>query len=89
VAVTSAKPYADHCISLQTGNHATTTSLKCFTGWMLFRVPNQQCQSTEGINGSVAFKNPYLLVVIFYGMHAVTLLQKIPHFVAGVLANSQ
>jgi len=31
--------------SLQTDNH-TNTSI--FTGWMLFLVPNQQCQSTEG-----------------------------------------
>jgi len=35
------------CTSLQTGNHASTSSLN-FTGWMLFLTPNQQCQSSEG-----------------------------------------
>jgi len=35
------------CISLQTDNHAKTSSLKCFTGQMLFLTPNQQRQSTE------------------------------------------
>jgi len=39
VAVTSAKPYADH---LQTDNHFSTTSLtQFFTGWMLFLMANQ------------------------------------------------
>jgi len=33
---------------LQTGNHASTSSLNFFTGQMLFLTPNQQCQSTEG-----------------------------------------
>jgi len=36
------------CTSLQTDNHASTSSLKFFTGWMLFMMPDQQCQSTEG-----------------------------------------
>jgi len=35
------------CTSFQTGNHASTTSLNFFTGWMLFLMPNQQCPSTE------------------------------------------
>jgi len=35
------------CTSLQTDNHTSTTSLKFFTGWILFLTPNQQCQSTE------------------------------------------
>jgi len=35
------------CISLQTVNHASTSSLNFFTGQMLFLMPNQQCQSTE------------------------------------------
>jgi len=30
------------CTSLQTDNHTNTS------GWMLFLVPNQQCQNTEG-----------------------------------------
>jgi len=31
---------------LQTDNDASTSSLNCFTGWMLFLTPNQQYQST-------------------------------------------
>jgi len=38
------------CTSLQTDNHASTPSLKFFTDRMPFLPPNQQCQSTEGIN---------------------------------------
>jgi len=34
------------CTSLQTDNHATISSI--FTGQMLFLMPNQECQSTEG-----------------------------------------
>jgi len=34
--------------SLQTDNHTSTSSLKLFTGWMFFLMPNQQCQSIEG-----------------------------------------
>jgi len=37
------------CTLLQTDNHASTSPLKCFTGWMLYLPPNQQCQSTEGV----------------------------------------
>jgi len=49
MAVSSAGPYASHlhCTSLQTDNHASTSSL-FFTGQMLFLLPNQQRQSTEG-----------------------------------------
>ena len=36
------------CTSLHTDNHAGTSPLSFFTGWMLFLPPNQQCQSTEG-----------------------------------------
>jgi len=36
------------CTSLQTDNHASTSSLNYFTCWMLFLTPNQQCWSTEG-----------------------------------------
>jgi len=32
------------CTKLHTDNHASTSSLKFFTGWMLFMMPNQQCQ---------------------------------------------
>jgi len=34
------------CTLLQTDNYASTSSI--FTGRMLFLMPNQQCQSTEG-----------------------------------------
>jgi len=37
------------CTSLQTDNHASTSLLKFFTGWMPFLPPNQQCQSTESM----------------------------------------
>jgi len=40
------------CTSLRTDNHASTSSLNFFTGWMLVLTPNQQCQSTEGSCGS-------------------------------------
>ena len=36
------------CTSVQTDNHAITSSLNFFTGWMRFLTPNQWCQSTEG-----------------------------------------
>jgi len=36
------------CTSLQTDNHANTSSLQFFTGRMPFLLPSQQCQSTEG-----------------------------------------
>jgi len=47
VAVASAGPYANHCTSLQTDNHASTSSL-FFTRWMLFLTPNQQGRNNEG-----------------------------------------
>jgi len=36
------------CTSLQTDDHANTSPLSFFTGWMPFLPPNQQRQSTEG-----------------------------------------
>jgi len=36
------------CTSLQTANNANTSSLNFFTGLMLFLMPNQQRESTEG-----------------------------------------
>ena len=36
------------CTSLQADNHTNTSSLT-LTGRMLFLTPNQQCQSTEGV----------------------------------------
>jgi len=41
------------CTSLQTDNHASTSPLSFFTGRMLFLLPNQQRQSTEGNKGKV------------------------------------
>jgi len=38
------------CTSLQTDNHASTSPLSFFTGRLPFLPPNQQRQSTEGIN---------------------------------------
>ena len=38
------------CTSLQTNNYTNISSLNFFTDMMLFLVPNQQCQSTEGIS---------------------------------------
>jgi len=35
------------CTSLQTDNHARTSSVS-FTGWMPFLLPNQQRKSNEG-----------------------------------------
>jgi len=37
------------CISLHTDNHASTPSLKFFTGRMLFLLPNPQRQSTSAL----------------------------------------
>jgi len=37
------------CTLLKTDNHASTSSVHIFTGWMLFLPPNQQRPSTEGI----------------------------------------
>jgi len=36
------------CPLVKTDNHASTSSLNFFTGRMLFLMPNQQCQSSEG-----------------------------------------
>jgi len=38
------------CTSVQIDNHASSSTL-IFTGWMLFLMPNQQCQSTEDNQG--------------------------------------
>jgi len=47
VAVVSVGTCANICTLLQTDNHANTSSL-IFTGWLLFLMLNQQCQSTKG-----------------------------------------
>jgi len=36
------------CTLFQTDNHASTSPLSFFSGWMPFLPPNQQRQSTEG-----------------------------------------
>jgi len=33
---------------LQSNHHHQQTDTQCFTDWMPFLSPNQQCQSTEG-----------------------------------------
>ena len=45
VAMTSAGPCASHSRQMTT----PTPNHQIFTGRVLFRTPNQQCQSTEGI----------------------------------------
>jgi len=37
------------CTSLQTDNHASTSSIKLVTGRTLFLMPNQQCQALKAI----------------------------------------
>jgi len=44
------------CTSLQTDKHASTPPLSFFTGRMPFLPPNQQRQSTEGINRTEVMK---------------------------------
>jgi len=49
VAVALARPLASHLhLAPKPDNHASILSLNFFTGRMLFLMPNQQCQSTEG-----------------------------------------
>jgi len=48
VAVASAGPYAS--LHLAPANNASTPPLSFFTGRMLFLPPNQQRQSTEGVD---------------------------------------
>jgi len=50
VEVASAGPYANHCTSLRTDNHASTSSI--FTSQMLFLTSNEQCQNKGEINGT-------------------------------------
>jgi len=45
------------CTSLQTDNHASTPTLRLFTGRMPFLPPNQQRQSTEDKVKHSTFKN--------------------------------
>jgi len=55
------------CTSLQTDNHASITQF--FTGRMPFLLPNQQRQSTEGIDvGEVLMK----LTTIFKQCYVIT-----------------
>jgi len=50
------------CTSLQTDNHASTSPLSFFTGWMPFLPPNQQRQSTEGSQYKCTKTNIMLLI---------------------------
>jgi len=50
------------CTPLQTDNHASTPPL-VFTGRMPFLVPNQQRQSTEGLESTcMLHKQPFVLI---------------------------
>jgi len=54
VAVASARPYANHlhlALDRQPYQHLIT---QFFTGWMLFLMPSQQYESTEGSQSTEA-----------------------------------
>ena len=51
------------CTLLQTDNHASTPPLSFFTGRMPFLPPNQQRQSTEGINQTESKKQKLVTLV--------------------------
>jgi len=55
------------CTLLQTDNHASTTPLSFFTGRMPFLPPNQQRQSTEGINQTESKKQKLVTLVTHKG----------------------
>ena len=57
VAVASAEPYANYLNFAPEDNHASTSSLKIFTGWMLFLTSNEQCLSTGGKSTEVISSN--------------------------------
>jgi len=52
------------CTSLQTDNH-TSTSSQSFTGRMLFLMPNQQCQTTEGKRMSIRMAQACVRVGVY------------------------
>jgi len=54
------------CTLLQTDNHASTSPLSFFTGQMPFLLPNQQCQSTEGVNTEGIFSQALLQDKYFF-----------------------
>jgi len=52
MAAASAGPYANHLhltpdLFSSEDNHTSNSSLNFFHSWILFLMPNQQCQSTE------------------------------------------
>jgi len=57
------------CTSLQTDNHASTSSLSFFTGRMPFLPPNQQRQSTEG-SSTCNETLPKILYLVAIGVNA-------------------
>jgi len=61
------------CTLLQTDNHTNTSSLSFFTGWMLFLPPNQQHQSTEGIEDADKRKLFFFLPDSVYYTHKLVL----------------
>ena len=82
------------CISLRTGNHASTLPLKFFTGRMPFLLPNRQRQSTEGkklqypgtisIPRAISETTMCLNSQHYYFRYAHSCLQQIPPFHFGV-----
>jgi len=52
------------CISLQTDNHASTSSLKLFTGRMLFLMLEKQHKSIEGILITIQERLLFVLVLM-------------------------
>jgi len=56
VAVASDGPYANLHLAPDKQPHQHPTT-QFFTGWMPFLLPNQQCQSTKGLEENVTVKN--------------------------------
>ena len=49
------------CISLQTYNHSSTSSLNFFTGRMLFLMPNHHChENFTQLTAKASFKHTFL-----------------------------
>ena len=50
-------PWAIRCAKLQSNSHRQQSNTQCFTGRMPFLSPNQQCQSTEGKDVTITYRN--------------------------------
>jgi len=76
-ALASAGPYANNVTTLQTDDYTNTSSL-IFTGRMLFLMPNQQCQSTEGKSHNSNFDNKSFMYHTMMARHYCSYCQLIP-----------